>query len=112
MTPVLPLALLAALLAGCSTQPADSTAAAATAPGEWRFSGTIEAVDDGCLADGVCSLTIAGREVVWMVGWSRETWGRVLDERRVGTPVEVWCRRTASGCELRGNAEYYVRAAR
>ena len=95
-------------LAGC----ASSRAPTAAGTDELRFSGVIEAVDDGCLADGVCSLTIDGREVVWMVGWSREPWGKVEVERTPGTPVQVWCRRTASGCELRGNAAYYVRAAR
>jgi len=91
--------------------------AACVSPGtstteEWRFAGRIEAINDGCLADGVCSLTIDGREVVTMVGWSRDTWGQVEVEKRLGIPVQVWCRRTATGCELRGNAGYFVRAAR
>jgi hypothetical protein len=106
--PTLIAATLMSSLAGC-VSPGTSTTAAAD---EWRFAGQIEAINDGCLADGVCSLTIDGREVVTMVGWSRDTWGRVEVEKRLGTPVQVWCRRTETGCELRGNAGYFVRAAR
>lgn len=105
-------AVVAALLlalAGCAS-PGGPTAPAAA--GDLRFSGVIEAVNDGCLADGVCSLTVDGVEVVTMVGWSRDTWGRVEVEKNPGTPVQVWCRRTATGCELRGNAGYHVRALR
>ena len=104
--PIASMLLLA--LAGCAS-PGAPTAATA---GDLRFSGVIEAVNDGCLADGVCSLTIDGREVVTMVGWSRDTWGQVEVERNVGTPVQVWCRKTATGCELRGNPGYHVRAMR
>ena len=100
-------ALLLAL-AGCASPGAP---AAATA-GDLRFSGVIEAVNDGCHADGVCSLTIDGIEVVTTVGWSRETWGQVEVESTVWTQVHVWCRRTATGCELRGDAGYHVRALR
>ena len=95
-------------LAACAS-PGAPTAAAGS---DLRFSGVIEAVNDGCLADGVCSLTIDGVEVVTMVGWSRDTWGRVEVEKNPGTPVQVWCRRTATGCELRGTPGYHVRAVR
>lgn len=101
--------LLMLAMAGCAAPGAPTAAAAA---GDLRFAGVIEAVNDGCLADGVCSLTIGGREVVTMVGWSRDTWGQVEAEKKLGTPVQVWCRKTAAGCELRGNAGYYVRAVR
>lgn len=82
-----------------------------TAADELRFTGAIEAIDDGCLADGICSLTVDGRMVVWMVGWSREPWGTVSAERTLGARVEVWCRKTPAGCELRGNQGYYIRPA-
>ena len=106
--PNLTAATLLLALAACASPGAPTPAAGA----ELRFSGVIEAVNDGCLADGVCSLTIDGVEVVTMVGWSRDTWGRVEVEKKLGTPVQVWCRRTATGCELRGNAGYHVRAMR
>lgn len=107
--PTLIAVTLTLALAACAS-PGTSTTDAAD---EWRFSGQIEAINDGCLADGGCSLTIDGREVVTVtrVGWSRDTWGRVEIEKRLGIPVQVWCRRTATGCELRGNAAYFVRAA-
>jgi len=106
----LPMPALLLCVSACSLQGTLHTPP--TAANELRFAGAIEAINDGCLADGICSLTIDGRVVVWMVGWSRDTWGQVSVERAIGTPVEVWCRRTADGCELRGNADYYVRAAR
>ncbi|MEO6170918.1 MAG: hypothetical protein ABIO84_08290 [Lysobacter sp.] len=97
------------LAAACASSPAPT--AVALASDELRFAGAIEAIDDGCLADGICSLMIDGRKVVWMIGWSREAWGSVSAERRLGGRVEVWCRTTATGCELRGNPAYYIRPA-
>ena len=108
MKPTNLIAMLLVALAGCAAPGAPM----ATTADDLRFSGVIEAVNDGCHADGVCSLTIDGVEVVTMVGWSRDTWGQVEVERNLGTPVQVWCRRTASGCELRGNPGYHVRAMR
>lgn len=91
---------------------ASSTATVNTpAREELRFSGAIEAIDDGCLADGICSLTVDGRKVVWMIGWSRDVWGPVSAERKLGLAVDVWCRKTPTGCELRGNSAYYIRPA-
>jgi len=95
-------------LAACASSPA---AVSPSANDELRFTGTIEAIDDSCLADGVCSLTIDGRKVVWMVGWSRDVWGSVSAERKLGVAVDVWCRKTPTGCELRGNTDYFVRPA-
>ena len=95
-------------LTACVSSPATVNP---TAGDELRFTGAIEAIDDGCLADGICSLTVDGRKVVWMVGWSRDVWGNVSAERKVGAAVDVWCRKTPTGCELRGNSGYFVRPA-
>jgi len=97
------------LAAACASSPAPTVIS--TASDELRFAGAIEAIDDGCLADGICSLTVDGRKVVWMIGWSRDSWGDVSAERALGARVEVWCRKTATGCELRGNPAYYIRPA-
>lgn len=100
----------AATLSACTTTPAPS---ASTASGDTqRFSGTVRAIDNGCFADGVCSVTVDDTTVVTMVGWSRDTWGHRDDGLAVGTRVDVACRKTAEGCTLAGSAGYYIRTAR
>jgi hypothetical protein len=107
-------ALLLALstLTACATSPMQPKVPFA-APGERRFVGTVEAIDTGCYADGVCAMTIDGRKVVWMRGWSRATWGQVQQPPDVGEyagkRVEVWCRTEGDGCTLEGNAGYFIR---
>ena len=85
------------------------------APGERRFVGTVESIDTGCYADGVCSMQIDGRKVVWLRGWSRATWGQVQQPpdvgEYVGKRVEVWCKVEDDHCTLEGNAGYFIRPA-
>ena len=99
-----PLMAIAALaLAACASAPA-------TISGNvMRFSGKVEAIDNGCFADGVCSVTVAGTTIVTMVGWSQDTWGNRPAELKTGDPVEVRCRRSDAGCTLNGSADYYIR---
>jgi hypothetical protein len=105
-----PLLLLA--LAGCQ---AVEPRVAPAAPGEHRFTGTVGSIDTGCYADGVCSMVVDGRTVVWMRGWSRATWGRVQQPpdvgEYVGRRVEVWCKVEDDHCTLEGNAAYFIRPA-
>ena len=100
----------------CATAPVESPRVPMAATGERRFTGTVDAIDTGCYADGVCSMTIDGRKVVWMRGWSRATWGQVQQPpdvgEYVGKRVEVWCRTEVDGCTLEGNAAYFIRPAR
>lgn len=99
-----PLLVIAALaLAACATLPATTSGNA------MHFSGKVEAIDNGCFADGVCSVTVAGTTIVTMVGWSRDTWGSRPPELEVGDAVEVHCRRSEAGCTLNGSADYYIR---
>lgn len=104
------LAVLGTLaLVGCTTVP---SADADLPQGTKRFSGAVQAVDDGCFADGTCSVTVDGIVVVTLTGWSRDTWGQRDTELQVGERVDVACRPTHEGCTLNGNAGYYVRRAR
>jgi hypothetical protein len=102
-------------LGACATTPMQP-AVPFSAPGERRFTGTVESIDTGCYADGECSMRIDGRKVVWMRGWSRATWGQVQQPPDVGTyvgkRVEVWCHVEEDHCTLEGNAAYFIRLAR
>lgn len=80
--------------------------------GTRRFSGQVDAVDDGCFSDATCSVTVDGVLVVTLTGWSRDTWGQRDTELQKGERVEVACKPTLEGCTLNGNAGYYVRRAR
>ena len=94
--------LLGLALAGCASMQAGNG-------GTLRFSGKVEAIDNGCFADGVCSVIVAGTRIVTMVGWSRDTWGSRPPELQAGDRVDVFCRRTDDGCTLNGSADYYIR---
>lgn len=99
--------LLPALLAACATTPPP---AGDTAPADTRrFDGTVQEINNGCFADGVCSVTVDGTVVVTLVGWSRDTWGTRDPELKVGDAAQVFCKRTPEGCTLNGDAAYYVR---
>lgn len=74
-----------------------------------RFSGTVQAIDNGCFADGVCSVTVDGTRIVTLVGWSQDTWGQRDPALKEGDAAEAYCRRTAEGCTLNGDAKFYVR---
>ncbi len=104
------LALACALLTtACATTPAiDDGLPDATK----RFSGAVQAIDNGCFADATCSVTVDGILVVTLTGWSRDTWGKRDQELKVGERVDVACRPTLEGCTLNGDAGYYVRRAR
>lgn len=114
--------LCTAALAGCATTVGTPVAPDAnTAPspandgapaGSKRFGGTVQAIDNGCFADGTCSVTVDGTVVVTLTGWSRDAWGQRDPELKVGDRVDVACRPTAEGCTLNGDAGYYVRPAR
>lgn len=106
--------LVLATLSACATTSIQPDVPMATA-GERRFTGTVESIDTGCYADGVCSMRIDGRQVVWLRGWSRATWGQVQQPpdvgEYVGKRVEVWCRVEEDHCTLEGNAGYFIRPA-
>ena len=85
---------------------------APAAAGVTAFAGEVEAIDNGCFADGTCSVTVAGRTIVTMRGWSQATWGTRDPDLAVGDAVEVRCRDGGDGaCTLEGDAGLYVRKA-
>jgi hypothetical protein len=100
------------LLAACQTVEPKVPFAA---PGERRFVGTVDSIDTGCYADGECSMSIDGKKVVWLRGWSRAAWGQVKQPpdvgEYVGKRVEVWCKVEDDHCTLEGNAVYFIRPA-
>ena len=77
--------------------------------GVLAFSGTVQGIDNGCFADGVCSVEVDGRTVVTLRGWSRSTWGHRDPGIEVGDAVDVRCLVEGTGCTLEGDAGYYLR---
>lgn len=110
----LPIAV-ALLLGACAGAARDTPPPAPqpAAAGDTRsFSGAVQAIDNGCFADGTCSVTVDGTVVVTMTGWSRDTWGPRDPDVKIGDQVQVRCRVTAEGCTLNGSAGYFLRAQR
>ncbi len=81
------------------------------------FTGTLEAIDTGCFADGVCSATVDGKVVVVMIGWNRDAVGQIIGvdsigdlETVIGKTVEVYAAPTDDGgYTLIGSSEYYIK---
>ena len=79
------------------------------------FTGKIEAIDLGCWADGLCSMEVSGKEIVFGSGYSRSDWGKVtgIDLQKsndyIGRGVEVYCRCLTKSYTLEGNKNYYIK---
>lgn len=106
---ILACSFLVAALSACATT---STGSEVADDGTLRFGGAVQVIDNGCFADGVCSVTVDGIKIVTLVGWSQDTWGQRDPELRQGQAAEVYCRKTPEGCTLNGSADYFVRAKR
>lgn len=85
------------------------------------FTGTISAVDTACFADGVCSVTVAGKKVILLTGMRMGTIPPVGSltgvesigdlEAKIGSKAEVYAPPTIqSGADytLYGSTSYYV----
>ncbi len=102
---------LAGILAwlGCATAP--------TQKQEAKFTGTLEAVDVGCWADGICSMRISGKVIVFGKGWSSETYGELLGfdssklggKEYVGRKVEVFGWKSGDEIRITGDRKYYIK---
>ncbi|MGY0505849.1 hypothetical protein [Luteimonas sp. e5] len=104
------LALGSVLPAGCVTTP--TAPPHADARGELRFSGIVEARRDDCFFDGICSVHVAGIEVITMSGQRMPipVWGESRGQPELGSRVEVHCRQTAPGhCTLEGSRDFHLR---
>lgn len=83
---------------------------------EASFEGVIHGFRTDCFADGVCSVTIDGKEVVITVGRSQEIVGQLRGvesvgdlEKFIGKKAAVFAKKTESASyTLYGNKNYYV----
>jgi hypothetical protein len=81
------------------------------------FSGTLEAVDTGCFADGECFVEVGGKHVTTLRGWSRDTVGTIQGvpgfgdlEQYLGTQVEVYAQVLEDGTyTLYGSEGFYIK---
>ncbi len=85
------------------------------------FSGKISAVDVGCFADGICSVTVDGKEVVLLAGLRADAppvgtlqgVDSIGDlENEIGSTAEVYAAKNPEGSAeytLYGSASYYVK---
>ena len=108
MRPLLHASVLTAslALAACAATPSTSS------DGSRRFSGTVQAVDNGCFVDGVCTATVDGIVVTTMSGerLNNPVWGQPNSLPAVGQKVAVFCARTGpKACTLKGSTSYYLR---
>jgi hypothetical protein len=85
------------------------------------FSGTISEVDTGCLADGVCSVTVDGRKVVLVEAGGQAVppgtpVGKLVGvnsvgelSQKIGAFANVYAGKTADGnYSIYGNSDFYV----
>lgn len=86
---------------------------------EASFSGVISAVDTGCFADAICSVTVDGKTVILLTGMRL---GEVPEvgtlkgvesigdlEGKIGSTAKVYAAKTPEGdYTLYGNTNYYV----
>ena len=85
------------------------------------FKGEITEIDTGCFADGICSVTIDGKEVILLAGfrmdappigtlYGADSIGAL--ESEIGSTAEVYAAETAEGdadYTLYGSADFYVK---
>lgn len=85
------------------------------------FTGTVEAVTTGCFADGICSVTVDGKEIILLAGLRINTpevgslkgVDSIGDlENEIGSEAEVYAAETSEGgasYTLYGSTRYYVK---
>lgn len=88
------------------------------------FKGTIDAVSTACFADGICSVTVDGKEVILLAGLRVNVppVGSLLGvdsigdlEKEIGSKAEVYAAETEEGdaeYTLYGSTEYYVKVVK
>lgn len=107
LSQMLVLAPTLVLAAACNTP-----ATKVSNDGTITFQGVVDARDNGCYVDGVCTLSIDDKVVTTMSGrrmGPAPIWGKVEGDPQVGSRVEVYCKRDAKGCTLDGSESYFVR---
>lgn len=81
------------------------------------FTGKLEEVNTGCFADGECYVTVDGKHVTVIMGWSQETVGTIIGapsigdlESMIGKQVEVYAQENVDGTyTLYGDVGFYVK---
>jgi hypothetical protein len=81
------------------------------------FSGTLEEVNVGCFADAECYITVDGKHVTAIMGWSQEIVGSVIGvdgfgdlTNYLGQEVEVYAQVKEDGTyTLYGSEGFYIR---
>jgi eight-cysteine-cluster-containing protein len=82
-----------------------------------NFSGTLEEVNTGCLADGECYVVVDGKHITILMGWSQKTVGSIIGapsigdlESYIGKHVTVYAQDNSDGTyTLYGSAGFYVK---
>ncbi len=79
------------------------------------FEGKITAYSTACFADGECSISVDGKKVVTVIGWSQAVVGQVLGipdlgavENKIGASAKVYAKKTLDGYTLYGSKDYYI----
>lgn len=97
---------------------AQQQVAATTSPEDQgvHFTGTLEAVNTGCFADGECFVVVGGKHVTAVRGWSQEVVGTVRGvegfgdlTKHIGEQMDVYAYGAGDGVyTLYGNAALYI----
>lgn len=81
------------------------------------FTGTLTKVDTSCFSDGECFVEVDGKHVTALIGFSRETVGKVIGvagfgdlEKYLGKKVEVYAQDNNNGTyTLYGSEGFYIK---
>ncbi len=81
------------------------------------FTGKLEEVNTGCFSDGECYVTVSGKHVTVIMGWSQETVGTIIGspsigdlESMIGKDIEVYAQELTDGTyTLYGSEGFYVK---
>jgi hypothetical protein len=81
---------------------------------EVRFGGVVTAVNRSCMHDGLCTITVGGREIIYGRGREPGPWGTLdaslATENPIGRKVVVYCGwNKIEKYTLKGNVQYFVR---
>ena len=100
------------------TEPIITATSTPATPTEIRFKGTITAYSTACFSDGICSVTVDGKEVIITAGFRQQkTVGTLIGvdsiadlENQIGARAEVYAALTEEGSyTLYGSQAYFVK---
>lgn len=105
---------------GMSVTSNSTTTVTTTTSGKLKaatFTGTLTKVDTGCFSDGECFVEVDGKHVTALMGFSRDTVGKVVGvdgfgdlEQYIGKKVEVYAQVNPDGTyTLYGSEGFYIK---